>query len=172
MEVAYNSMKIGENMVNNNLLKKMRRKELLEILLEQIKRIEKLEEKLTECDKELAMRKISYRDEGSLADASLKLTDIFKNADEAISIYKLNIEESLKKKEKDFQKECEEIKKKIVMEVDAKYRIKVQNIEKNYKKIVNELQKQNTKLREEVQNLKVAKEDKKDFRQVYIGKKG
>ena len=157
-------------MVNNNLLKKMRRKELLEILLEQTKRIEMLEEKLTECDKQLEMRKISYRDEGSLADASLKLTDIFKKADEAISIYKLNIEESLKKKEKDFQKECEDIKKRIVMEVDAKYRIKVQNIEKNYKKIVNELQKQNTKLREEVQNLKVAKEDKKDFRQVYIGK--
>ena len=157
-------------MVNNNLLKKMRRKELLEILLEQTKRIEMLEEKLTECDKQLEARKISYRDEGSLADASLKLTDIFKKADEAISIYKLNIEESLKKKEKDFQKECVEIKKRIVMEVDAKYRIKVQNIEKNYKKIVNELQKQNTKLREEVQNLKVAKEDKKDFRQVYIGK--
>lgn len=159
-------------MVNNNLLKKMRRKELLEILLEQTKRIEKLEAKLNESDKQLEMRKISYRDEGSLADASLKLTDIFKNADEAISIYKLNIEESLKKKEKDFQKECAEIKKKIVMEVDAKYRIKVQNIEKNYKKIVNELQKQNTKLREEVQNLKVAKEDKNDFRKVYVGKKG
>lgn len=159
-------------MVNNNLLKKMRRKELLEILLEQTKRIEKLEAKLTESDKQLEARKISYRDEGSLADASLKLTDIFKNADEAISIYKLNIEESLKKKEKDFQKECEDIKKRIVMEVDAKYRIKVQNIEKNYKKIVNELQKQNTKLSEEVQKLKVAKEDKKDFRQVYIGKKG
>ena len=76
--------------MKNNELKKLSRKELLEILLEQTKRIEELEVKLSDTEKKLESKKVSLSDSGTLADAALKLSDIFKNADEAIAIYKLN----------------------------------------------------------------------------------
>lgn len=156
-------------MDNNNLLKKLNRKEILQILLEQTKRIEDLEEKISDYEKQLEMKRISFTDVGNLAEASLKLTDIFKNADEAISIYKLNIEESLKNKEKDFEEECQKFKEKIEFEKEKKYQKKVEQIEKINKKAkaeddktINLLKKQVEKLQEKVNKLQVAKADKKD----------
>ena len=84
-------------MGSNNELKGLSRKELLEILLEQTKRIEELEVLLKESEKKIESKRISLEQTGSLAEAALKLSDIFKSADDAIAIYKLNIEESVKK---------------------------------------------------------------------------
>ena len=93
--------------MDNKELRKLSRKELFEILLEQTKRIEELEVKLDRANKELNERNVSISNVGSLAEASLVLSNIFKSADEAASIYlenikKLTEEESkkLKKKEK------------------------------------------------------------------------
>lgn len=107
-------------MDSKNELKKLSRKELLEILLEQTKRIEDLEIKLDESEKKLASKKVSLSETGNLAEAALKLSDIFKNADDAIAIYKLNIEESIKKEEKKFKKECRELKAKLIADTEAK----------------------------------------------------
>ena len=84
-------------MEQKNDLKRLKRKELLEILLEQTKRIEELEDKLDILQKELDSKNISINQSGSLAEASLKLSNIFKSADDAIEIYRLNFEQSLKK---------------------------------------------------------------------------
>ena len=62
----------------NKELKKLSRKELLEILLEQTKRIEELEVKLEESEKKLESKKVSLSETGTLAEAALKLSDIFK----------------------------------------------------------------------------------------------
>lgn len=157
-------------MVDNNiLLKKLNRRDLLQILLEQTKRIENLEEQIIDYEKQLEMKKVSFTDVGNLAEASLQLTDIFKNAEEAISIYKSNIEESLKNKERDFQEECQRIKEKIELEKEVKYQKRVEQIEKINKKVkaeddktINLLKKQVEKLQEKVNKLQAAKEDIKD----------
>ena len=118
---------------NNNLLKKLNRRDLLQILLEQTKRIEDLEEQIIDYEKQLEMKKVSFTDVGNLAEASLQLTDIFKNAEEAISIYKSNIEDSLKNKERDFQEECQRIKEKIELEKEVKYQKRVLIVIERYK---------------------------------------
>ena len=81
-------------------LKRLRRRDLLEILLEQTKRIEELELELENTKEKLNNKKVLLRDVGSLAEASLKLSDIFKAADEAIAIQMQNIEEMAKIEEK------------------------------------------------------------------------
>ena len=66
----------------NKELKKMSRKELLEILLEQAKRIEELENKIEKLNEKLESKKVIFKNAGSLADASLQLSGIFNVAQE------------------------------------------------------------------------------------------
>lgn len=115
-------------------LKKLGRKELLEIILEQTKRIEELEQSLSALEKQLESKKISLNEAGTLADAALKLSDIFKNADEAVAIYKLNVEESIKKEEKKFKKECREIKAKLISDTETKLLKKAETTAKKCEK--------------------------------------
>ncbi|MGT2687205.1 hypothetical protein ACVRWT_07445 [Streptococcus porcinus] len=72
-------------------LKKLSRKELLELLLEQQLLIEKQEKELKEIKVKLNNRKIEIEDSGTLAEASLRLSGIFEAAQEAADIYLKNI---------------------------------------------------------------------------------
>lgn len=74
-------------------LKKLGRKELLEILLEQQLLIEKQEEELKEIKKKLERRKINISNSGTLAEAALRLSGIFEAAQEAADIYLENLKE-------------------------------------------------------------------------------
>ena len=93
-------------------LRRLRRKDLLEILLEQTKRIEELELELEKTKEKLNDKKVLLSNVGSLAEASLKLSDIFKAADEAIAIQIQNIENIAKEEEKRVKKELRQFKKK------------------------------------------------------------
>ncbi|MGT2722383.1 hypothetical protein [Streptococcus porcinus] len=72
-------------------LKKLSRKELLELLLEQQLLIEKQEKELKEIKVKLNNQKIEIEDSGTLAEASLRLSGIFEAAQEAADIYLKNI---------------------------------------------------------------------------------
>ena len=96
----------------NNNLKKLNRKQLLEILLEQTKRIEELEVELQKTKDKLKDKNVKINNVGSLAEASLILSDIFKAADEAIAIQIQNIENIAKEEEKRVKKELRQFKKK------------------------------------------------------------
>ena len=122
-------------------LRKLSRKDLLEILLEQTKRIEELEVELEKVKFELNERKASLKNVGSLAEASLVLSDIFKAADEAASIYIKNIEELAIKNEKNTKKELRALKKKKLEEIDKECLKRISNAEKEIKK----MQKENSK---------------------------
>ena len=100
--------------MNNKELRKLRRRDLLEIILEQTKRIENLELELETLKEKYNNRKVELAKVGTLAEASLHLTEIFKAADEAANIYMMNIEEAMKKEEKRLQKEYREKKKKLL----------------------------------------------------------
>ena len=86
----------------NKELKKLKRKELLELLLEQTKRIEELENEIDNLNKKLESKKVIFKNAGSLADAALQLSGIFSVAQETADIYLSNIKD-LKEKMVNFK---------------------------------------------------------------------
>lgn len=121
--------------MDNKDLRKLGRKELLEILLEQTKRIEELEISLEKAKNELSERKSSLREAGSLAEASLILSDIFKAADETANIYMKNIKELARKEERQARKELKEFKAKKLEEIEKECQKRILEAEKSVKKI-------------------------------------
>lgn len=137
----------------NKELKKMSRKELLEILLEQAKRIEELENKIEKLNEKLESKKVTFKNAGSLADASLQLSGIFNVAQEAAEIYLNNIKELKEKGEK----ELEEKTNKMLKDTERKCKKRekeandlLRNVELEVKNIV----KQNPEIKEKVEDLR------------------
>ncbi len=94
-------------------LKKLSRKDLLEILVEQGKEIERLKEVIKKDEKMLQSKKIVLNEAGSIADASLKINKVFENAQKAADQYLANIREMKNRQaeicarmEKETQKKC------------------------------------------------------------------
>lgn len=72
-------------------LRKLSRKDLMQILLEQSWEIRALREELAQKDAELADRKIKIENAGSIAEAALQLSGIFEAAEAACKQYKENL---------------------------------------------------------------------------------
>ena len=68
-------------------LKKLKRVELLEIMHMQSQKIEELEAKLADAESQLADRQIVLDEAGSIAEAALRLNDIFAAAQKAADQY-------------------------------------------------------------------------------------
>ena len=72
-------------------IKKMSRKELLEILVLQSKKIDELEKKLEEKEGQLISKSILIENAGSIAEAALQINKIFEVAQAAADQYLENI---------------------------------------------------------------------------------
>ena len=72
-------------------LLKLKKHELLEIMLKQGEEIDRLRSKVEELEKALDQRKIDLENAGSIAEASLKVTKVFEEAEKAAQIYLDNI---------------------------------------------------------------------------------
>lgn len=72
-------------------LKKLSRKELLEMLVIQTRRTEQLEKRVSELEERLSDKTIKIENVGSLAEASLKLSGVFEAAQQAAELYLENI---------------------------------------------------------------------------------
>ena len=72
-------------------LLKLRRSELLEIMLAQSQEIDNLRQQLDEANAKLADREIRLSESGSIAEASLRLTNIFTEAQKAVDLYVENM---------------------------------------------------------------------------------
>ena len=68
-------------------LKKLNRAELLELLLDQVKLTEKLQQELDETKAKLEQRQLDIQETGSLAEAVLKINRVFADADIAAAQY-------------------------------------------------------------------------------------
>ena len=68
-------------------LRKLRRVELLELLVEQAAEMEELRQKLFEAREALESRTIVLNEAGSIAEAALKLNEVFAAADQAAKDY-------------------------------------------------------------------------------------
>ncbi|MBQ1352727.1 MAG: DNA repair protein [Firmicutes bacterium] len=72
-------------------LLKLKKHELLKIMLKQGEEIDRLRAKVEELEKALDQRKFDLENAGSIAEASLKVTKVFEEAEKAAQIYLDNI---------------------------------------------------------------------------------
>lgn len=77
--------------MNEKKLRRMRRTELLELMLAQGREIDRLNARVSELEAQVADRTVSIESAGSLAEASLKLTKVFEEAQRAADIYLHNV---------------------------------------------------------------------------------
>lgn len=77
--------------MNEKDFRKLKRVELYEIMLAQAEEIDDLRAKLAVAKKELKNKRIDIQRSGSIAEASLKLTKIFEEAQKAADLYLSNI---------------------------------------------------------------------------------
>lgn len=78
--------------INKKELKKLTRIELLEMLVEQSREVDRLKSELEKAKQELNNKKIAIENSGSIAEAALALTGVFEKAQEAVDLYVANIE--------------------------------------------------------------------------------
>ena len=78
--------------MNEKELKKLNRKQLLELLLRQTEYADELREQLDQMKHELENRKLLEKEAGSIAEASLKLNGVFESAQAAADQYLENIQ--------------------------------------------------------------------------------
>lgn len=68
-------------------LKKLNRSQLLELLVDQSREIDRLQTALDEAKQKLADRELTLEKCGSIAEASLAITEVFERAQEAADLY-------------------------------------------------------------------------------------
>lgn len=108
--------------MNEKELRKISRKELLELLLEQANRIADLEKELADAKAKLEDKRIMLNEAGNLAEASLKITDLFQKTMETCKIYSDNIEELNSRIEKEVREKYETIEKQKLIELENTYK--------------------------------------------------
>lgn len=103
--------------------KKLTRADLLEMLIEQQKQMEALQEKLAAAEAKLASREIVLDNAGSIAEASLQLNGIFEAAQAACEQYTENIR-ALSERQTEvcrkIQSESEENAAKLIADAESK----------------------------------------------------
>lgn len=85
--VFINTKKEAVQIMEERELKKLGRGQLLEMLVEQSKQIERLQEELGQAKSKLEDRRIQMEETGSIAEASLKMSGIFEAAQQAADDY-------------------------------------------------------------------------------------
>ena len=78
---------LGGLLLTEKNLRKLNRYQLLELLIVQTDRADKLQAKLDMLEKQFADRELQISDLGSIAEASLKVKGVFQAAQEAADMY-------------------------------------------------------------------------------------
>lgn len=81
-------------------LLKLKKSELLEIMLAQSKEIDSLRAQLEEANAKIRSKKIAIKESGSIAEAALNLTKIFEEAQKAADLYVENVKRKAHLEEK------------------------------------------------------------------------
>lgn len=87
-----------EQFMTDRELQRLRREDLLQILIGQQKQIQDLTEALRKAEAALVSRKIELGNSGSIAEAALKMNSVFEAADRAAEDYKARVKELADKK--------------------------------------------------------------------------
>lgn len=111
-------------------LRKMNRKELLELLIVSEKENEQLKERLQQQEAQLRNRDFQIKNSGSMAEAALALSGVFENADKAATQYLENI--------KRCSEQQQSIYDRIVTEAERKAKAILDNAESEKQKRIKE----------------------------------
>ena len=77
--------------MTDKALRRLSRRELVELLLAQSKEVERLRAELAQAEQKLKSRQILLREAGSIAEASMRLNEVFESAQKAADQYLLNV---------------------------------------------------------------------------------
>ena len=80
-------------------LRRLRRSELLELLVDQAQEMEKLRAQLEEAQKALESRELMISQAGTLAEAALRINQVFEAADQAARDYLDNVKALARRQE-------------------------------------------------------------------------
>ena len=101
--------------MTENELKKLSRKQLLELLLKQTERVEELEAEIADLQVKLDDKTVGVSESGSIAEAALKLNGVFEAAQAAADQYLENIkrlhDDEMAKSQKGEDKKCKKKKR-------------------------------------------------------------
>lgn len=89
--------------MTNKELRRLGRRQLLELMLVQSKRIDQLESELLKAKEELESRRIAIEQTGSIAEAALRLSGIFEAAQQAADTYLENVQQIAKQEKQGFE---------------------------------------------------------------------
>jgi hypothetical protein len=92
-----------------NDLRRLRRQDLLEMLVELSEENRQLREKMEQLEEQLQDRTIRIEKAGSLADAAMQLTGIFQSAEEACGLYIHNTRLRCQELEEKTRARCQEL---------------------------------------------------------------
>lgn len=90
-------------------LKRLRRSDLLEMLLTLRKENEQLRQQLDHARKQLENRRIEIESSGSLAEAALRISGIFEAAQAACEQYAENVRQRVEQQEREAKEKCEQM---------------------------------------------------------------
>ena len=83
-----------KNQNTNKDLKKLKRQDLLQLMVEQSEEIDRLRAELAKAQEELNNRKIAASEAGSLAEAAVKISGVLEAAQEAADLYLENVKQT------------------------------------------------------------------------------
>jgi cell division septum initiation protein DivIVA len=88
--------------MTNKELRKLSRENLLEIMVEQQRRIESLEDQVEELTETLRDRRIAISESGSIAEAAIQLSHVFEAAQMAADTYLENVRVQSRRMKNDY----------------------------------------------------------------------
>ena len=95
--------------MSNKSLKNLSRKDLLELLLAQTERNEQLEKELAEVKARLEDKTIAIAQSGTMAEAALRLSGVYKAVDQAAANYLRNVQQRCREMEEETRRRCDEL---------------------------------------------------------------
>lgn len=99
-----NRLERGGAVFDPKQLRKLKRSDLFELLVEQAKEIEELQERVNELEGKLQRREINLSEAGSIAEAALAISKVFDEAQAAANVYLNNVKRLAGASEEDSEK--------------------------------------------------------------------
>ena len=121
----------------NNELKKLSRRDLIDIIYQMKKNEQKMEEEIASLKNELEDRRIRISNAGSLAEAAVSVSDVFATAQKAADVYLeeiSNIKEDAEKESKKIIDEAKETASKVLAEGKKQYLVLQERYKEDYAK--------------------------------------
>ena len=134
--------------MTENELKHLNRRELLEMLIIKKKKIDRLQAELDEANEKLEQRKLDIKNSGSIAEASIRINNVFASAQTAAEQYLENVhnlhaatEEECRKLREETEAECQKMKLHAKEQADKYIQETKQIYEQNADEFIAQLQK-------------------------------